>query len=77
MDKYIFLSFRDPDINKNLGCAIVKAKDLNEAIVKAHKKKINPGGEVLGTPMSEKDFKEEGLELDKLYSRQEMIDLGY
>ena len=75
---YFWLSFRDPDINLNLGCTIINdADDLDTAIQKAWDLGINPGGEVLGTLMTEEMFKEEGLEADRLYTRSEMIELGY
>ena len=76
--KYGWLSFRDPEKNLNLGCCIVSdVQNFTEAIQKAHKLGINPGGEVMGTPMTEEMFKEEGLEADRLYTRSEMIELGY
>lgn len=74
---YMFLSFRNPVKNLNLGVAIVQAKSLLEAIPLSHKKKVNPGGEVLGSPMTAEMFKEEGLEKDRLYSKAEMKKLGY
>lgn len=75
--KYYFLSFRDPDINRNLGVCIVQAPTLRAAIVKAYKKDINPGGEVASFELTESEFIEEGLELDRLYSREEMKEMGY
>lgn len=75
---YFWLSFRDPDINLNLGCTIIKdVNDLGTAIKKAWDLNINPGGEVLGTLMTEEMVKEEGLEVNKLYTRSEMIEKGY
>jgi hypothetical protein len=74
---YMFLSFRNSDKNINQGVAIIKAKDLTEAIIKSHKKGINPGGEVLGSPMTTEMFKKEGLEENRLYGREELLELGY
>jgi len=51
---YFFLSFRNPEINRNLGVSIVKAETLHEAICSSHEKKINPGGEVLGSKINQK-----------------------
>ena len=75
--EYVFLSFRDPRKNLNLGVAVIKAGTFKEAVALPHKKGVNPGGEVLGTSMTAKEFKEEGLDVDRLYSRAEMIGMGY
>ncbi|MBT4825076.1 hypothetical protein HN695_07250 [Candidatus Woesearchaeota archaeon] len=82
--QWYFLSFRDPDLNRNLGCCNVAlnvneglnsldAKDtLDVILAKTRTLGINPGGEV-------KAYKVEKPELkpNKLYSRQEMRKLGY
>jgi hypothetical protein len=75
---YIWLSFRNVDLNLNLGCAIISnVNNVVEAVDKAWELGINPGGEVMSIPMSEKDFKQEGLESDRLYTRKELIEKGY
>lgn len=74
---YIWLSFRDPDINLNLGCAIVEARNMHEAVTIAHDLGINPGGEVLSTQLTEQQAISEGLELNRLYSREELMAMDY
>ena len=75
---YFWLSFRNPDKNINLGVAIIEdADNLVIAIAKAHTLNINPGGEVFGVLCTEEQFKEEGLEANRLYTRQEMIKKDY
>ncbi len=75
---YFWLSFVDPDINKNLGCTIIEdASNLNEAISKAHSLNINPGGEVLGTPLNEEQFEEQGMESNKLYTPKELDEMKF
>jgi len=74
---YWFLSFRDPEKNLNLGVSVVQAESMEMALGKSFLKRCNPGGEVLFTEMSKEGFAEEGLELNRLYSKQEMAALGY
>jgi len=75
--KYYFMSFRNAKKNENLGVCIVAASNPNTAVRKTIDLKINPGGEIRIEKMDKKQFKEQGLELDKLYTRSEMIKLGY
>lgn len=74
---YWFLSFRDDTKNKNLGVCVIEAESREMAWGQSCLKKLNPGGEVLFTEMNEEEFKEEGLELNRLYSSEEMKRLGY
>ena len=68
-----FLSFRDPDRNRNLGCCnVIVEGDLEAALSKTRDLGINPGGEVMAYRIEEPE-----LELNRLYSRQEMKDLDY
>ena len=49
MKKHYWLSFADADLPKGsqfLGACVVVARDAIKAVQKAHKLKINPGGEV-------------------------------
>jgi hypothetical protein len=72
-EKWYFLSFRDPKINKNLGCCNVCVKgNLEKALEKTKKLGINPGGEVAAYELEEPELKS-----NKLYSRKEMLDLEY
>ena len=74
---YVFMSFRNPTINKNLGVCIVKANTLIEATQISHEKGINPGGEIMSFNLSESQFEEEKLELDRLYTKEELENKGY
>ena len=71
--KWYFLSFRDPKKNRNLGCCNVGVEGgLMKALEKARELKINPGGEVMASRIGKSE-----LEPDRLYSRKEMLNLGY
>ncbi len=71
--KWYFLSFRDPNKNKNLGCCNVGVRGgLEEALKKTRQLKINPGGEVLAY-----QIKKPELIPNILYSRKEILSLFY
>lgn len=73
MEKWYFISFRNPQMNRNLGCCNVSAKGgPQEALDKTVELEINPGGEAAIFLISEPE-----LVPNRLYSRQEMIDLDY
>ena len=73
MEKWYFISFRDPRRNRNLGCCNVNAKGgPQKALDKTVELKINPGGESAIFLIPEPE-----LVPNRLYSRQEMIDLDY
>lgn len=72
---YQFLSFVSAETKKNIGVCIVKADTFDEAIKAAWGKKINPGGEVMGFKLT--DIENEDLELDRLYSPEELNAFGY
>ena len=74
---YWFLSFRDAEKNRNLGVSVVQAESMELALGESWLKRCNPGGEVLFNELSEEDFAEQGLKLNRLYSRKEMTDLGF
>lgn len=74
---YWFMSFRDVDLDLNLGCCIIKADSGHIALQLSHQKEINPGGELYSYGMNEEQFEEQGMELNHLYSRAEMIELGF
>lgn len=71
---FYFISFRDPQRNLNLGVCQVETSSKELAINKSIALGINPGGEA---KIYELDEKEPELELDRLYSKQEMLDLGF
>lgn len=77
MTEYAFLSFRNASTNTNLGVCIVEASNISAAILISWEKNINPGGEVQCIILSQEDFEKEGLEKDRLYTREELLKLKY
>ena len=76
--KYMFLSFRDPEINKNLGACIIDDVDnVKDAVDKAWELDINPGGEVLGFLLTEEDFAQEDMDANKFYTTEQLDQRGY
>lgn len=70
--KYTFISFvENPGSGKNLGCCVVECVGAS-AIFVARSKGINPGGEAAMFGLSQSEFEEQGLELDRLYTKKEM-----
>lgn len=72
---WFWLSFRDVDTDTSLGVAIVEGGGIVEACLNAKLKKCNPGGEVLGYPLSEEHLPAEELR-NRLLSEQELVDAG-
>ncbi len=72
-----WMSFRDQIKNKNLGVCVVEADDEALAVGECWLKEINPGGEVLMLKMTPEEFAGEGLEINRLYSRTEMDEMGF
>ena len=71
------MSFADPKKapgTQFLGCLVLKAEDIIDAAQKAHRLKLNPGGEILAskmpTPMSPKMFEVLEPYLGKLLSAE-------
>jgi hypothetical protein len=77
MKNYMFLSFVDRDKNINTGACIVEANDLMEAVDIAWQKGINPGGEVAGWQLSKAQYESEPMEVNRLYTPDELFELQY
>ncbi len=74
--KYSFVSFVDPDTRANLGCCVLECIPYNASYM-AKFQGINPGGEVEAYELTEAEYKAQGMELNRLYKKQEMIDMGF
>jgi len=72
-----WLSFRDVDKNRNTGCCMVQAVDREMAIGESWLRGCNPGGEVLFHEMSDEMTAAQGLEMNKLYSRDFLRARGF
>ena len=74
---YWWLSFRDDNDDYCLGVCIVEAANGDNALQVSHVKGINPGGEAMIFELPETALSDEGLELDRLYSSEELENLGF
>lgn len=75
--RFWWLSFRGANDDYCLGVCIVEAANENNAIKVSHAKGINPGGEAMMFELPAKAVGAEGLELDRLYSAEEMEKMGF
>lgn len=74
-ESYWWMSFVDPDKEEGkrfTGVIIVKALGISHALIKTHKLKINPGGEVkfVEIPLHDKNIKTHHL--DRLLQKDEL-----
>lgn len=74
---YTFISFGSTVTGKNLGCCIIECSG-DEAAQKARDLGLEPNEPIHAQAfeLNEEQFKEEGMELNKLYSREEMLQRG-
>lgn len=79
MKVYVFMSFGSIHTRKNLGCCIVKVKKPENANDECKRLGLMPNecNEGRGYVMDETGFKEQGMELNKFYTRNEMIGMGF
>jgi len=80
MDKlnmYYFLSFADPDTRQSIGVIVMDTPTVDDALREAWRLGINPGGPVAFCKIPVKEVTENNLELNRFYSREEMIAKGY
>lgn len=77
---YVFISFGSAHTGKNIGCCIVKVDDPEQANEECRRLGLMPNecnqarGYVLDT---EKEFKEQGMELNRFYTAAEMAKMGF
>ncbi len=76
---YVFMSFASAHTGKNIGCCIVRVKKAEDANAKCKELGLMPKecNNARGSVLDDEDFPKQGMELDRFYSRQEMIDMGF
>jgi hypothetical protein len=74
--EYWFMSFAE-ETGKNLGCCIIASESAQQAHALSHRYGINPGGQMQSSGLTKEQFKLQGLELNKLYTREEMMKMGF
>lgn len=75
--EYWFMSFGSEKTGENLGCCIIAAPSAQQAHALSHRYNINPGGQMRSSGMTKEQFDLQGMELNKLYTREEMIKMGF
>lgn len=76
---YMFVSFASLHTGKNLGCCIVKSDNKYDT----NKQCIDLGlmpeqcNECRGYPLTEEQFQKQGMELNKFYTKEQMIEMGF
>lgn len=73
--RWLWLSFRNVQTNKNLGVAIVKAGGIIEATQQAHTMGFNPGGEVLAYVLDPDNLPDEKYRY-RLLQQEELREAG-
>jgi len=74
---YYFLSFVNPETRENAGVCIIDAPSIDIALRSAWKQGINPGGDVSFAKIDDKEMEDNDLELNRLYTKEQMFDRGY
>jgi len=77
-----FVDDSDPSKERapHLGCCLVEAKGMLEAVKEAHRLEINPGGQVRGIEMPDSEearAEVESLGMNRLISPKELHERGY
>jgi hypothetical protein len=76
---YFFISFGSLHTKKNIGCCIVRAEDIDAANEKCKELGLMPNecNEARAYPLDEGALKEQGMELNKFYSKAQMEEMGF
>jgi hypothetical protein len=79
MSNYIFMSFSSMHSKKNIGCCIIQCEDPTKANELTMELGLMPHecNNARGYVLNEEQFKEQGMELNKFYSSQEMSEMGF
>jgi hypothetical protein len=77
--KYVFMSFASPHTGKNLGCCIIQVENPEDANEKSKELGLMPkeDNHAQGYVLNEDTWQEEGMDLNRFYSREEMTELGH
>jgi hypothetical protein len=75
---YVFVSFSNVDTKKNLGCCIVRSNEENW-LDDCDRLGLRPNGanNIIGYPLNEEEFQAQGIELNRFYTREEMLQEGF
>ena len=77
---YIFISFANAHTGKNIGCCIVQSDNPQDANQKCKDLDLMPHicNEAKGYVLAdEAEFKHQGMTLDRFYTSDEMMNMGF
>lgn len=77
---YVFMSFASAHSGKNIGCCIVQVENPEDANEECKRLGIMPKAcnQARGYVLEdEKTFQEQGMELNRLYTPEEMLNMGF
>jgi hypothetical protein len=79
MSKYVFMSFSSMHTKKNIGCCIIQCEDPTKANELTKQLGLMPHecNNARGYELNEEEFREQGMELNRLYSSEEMSKMGF
>ncbi len=76
---YVFMSFGSAHTRRNLGCCIVRVQHVEDANEECKRLGLMPQecNQARGYPLSDEDFPNQGMELNKFYTADEMRAMGF
>jgi len=76
---YVFMSFGSLHTGKNLGCCIVRVQRPEDANEECKRLGLMPNecNAGRGYVMSDEDFPQQGMELNKFYTSAQMKEMGF
>ena len=79
MTTYVFVSFGSLHSGKNIGCCVIQCDDPEQANIKCKELGLMPEecNGARGYALTENEFKDQGMELNKLYTPKEMESMGF
>ena len=77
--KYAFVSFADVHTRKNVGCCIVQVTELYMANDRCKQLGLMPNccNNARGYELNHDQFLEQGMELNRFYSKSELVEMGF
>ena len=76
---YYFMSYGSLHSGKNIGCCIIEVEESEDPNEKSKILGLMPNecNQAIAYLLDEQGFKEQGMELNRFYSREEMLSAGF